>query len=186
MTTQILGVSPRFSNRRSLAASAFFEVLWWKGSESAAVMHVPVEVTEGSSEATETPARSSGGIPAELAEARSCWPMHTWNNCALATTNTEVRETEGTFNLNKIWHRTICFSCQSIVHGNKWSFLAQTKIRPAPWMYERLLQYQPKDSSGKVSVTTKLRPTLNSPAATWSGSLENAVAENSMEKHKDN
>lgn len=31
---------------------------------------------------------------------------------------------------------------------------------------ERLLQYQPKDSSGKVSVTTKLRPTLNSPAAT--------------------
>lgn len=135
MTTQILGVSPRFSNRRSLAASAFFEVLWWKGSESAAVMHVPVEVTEGSSEATETPARSSGGIPAELAEARSCWPMHTWNNCALATTNTEVRETEGTFNLNEIWHRTICFSCQSIVHGNKWSFLAQAKIRPAPWMY---------------------------------------------------
>lgn len=119
MTTQILGVPPRLSNSRSLTASTFFEMFWWKGRESAAALRVPVEVAEGSSEATGTPARSSGGIPAEMTERRSHWPIHTWNNCALVITNTEMKETECTFNLSKIWHRTICFSCWSTVRSNK-------------------------------------------------------------------
>lgn len=35
-------------------------------------LRVPGEVSEGSLEKAETPARSSDGIPAELAEVKSC------------------------------------------------------------------------------------------------------------------
>ena len=43
-----------------------------KGGHCATVLCVPIEVSENSSEKAEIPARSSDGIPAELAEGKSC------------------------------------------------------------------------------------------------------------------
>lgn len=56
-----------------------------KAGKYAAVLWVPVEVSEGSLEKTEIPARGSDGIPAELAEVKNCWPIHTWNNYVLVS-----------------------------------------------------------------------------------------------------
>lgn len=106
MTAQILGVQPRLSNSRSLTASIFFEIFNGR-AESLLLSWVSLLRLLRAHQ------RQQEHLPEVLVGFLLKWQKQgsPWNNCALVITNTEVKETEGTFNLSKIWHRTICFSC---------------------------------------------------------------------------